>query len=61
MVLLYYPNHLATAVCFNGQVEGDYLLYNGKRYTVCDPTYIHAPVGLTMRDMDNSVAKIIVL
>lgn len=61
VVLLYYPNHLATAVCFNGQVEGDYLLYNGKRYTVCDPTYIHAPVGLTMRDMDNSVAKIIVL
>lgn len=61
VVLLYYPNHLATAVCFNEYVEGDYLLYDGKRYIVCDPTYIHAPVGLTMKDMDNSVAKIIVL
>ena len=61
VVLLHYPNHLATAVCFNEDVKGDYLLYDGKRYVVCDPTYIHAPVGLTMKDMDNSVAKIIVL
>ena len=61
VVLLYYPGHLATAVCFNEEVEGDYLIYEGKRYVVCDPTYIHAPVGLTMKDMDNSLAKIIVL
>lgn len=59
--LVYYPGHLAAAVCFNGDVPGDYIDINGKRYTVCDPTYIHAPIGLTMPGMDNSKAKVILL
>lgn len=61
VVLLYYPGHLATAVCFNQPVRGDYLDIKGKRYVVCDPTYIGAPVGATMPDMDNSTAKVIML
>lgn len=61
VVLLYYPGHLATAVHFNDDVEGDYLLCRNKRYVVCDPTYIGAPVGLTMPQMNNKEAKIIIL
>lgn len=61
VVLLYYPGHLATAVHFNTDVNGDYLLVNNKKYIVCDPTYIGAPVGDTMPDMDNQTAKVIVL
>ena len=61
VVLLYYPGHLATAVAFNKPVNGDYLTYKSKRYTVCDPTYVNAPVGKTMPGMDNKEAKIIVL
>ena len=61
VVLVYYPGHLATAVHFTDQVSGDYILLNGQRFTVCDPTYIDAPVGATMPDMDNSGAKIILL
>ena len=34
---------------------------NGKCYTICDPTYIGAPIGATMPDMDNKTAKIILL
>lgn len=61
VVLVYYPGHLATAVHFNTPVPGDYLSVDGIRYLVCDPTYIHAPIGMTMPDMDNSKAKIILL
>lgn len=61
VVLLYYPGHLATAVKFNSDVKGDYLMVKGEKYIVCDPTYIGAPVGETMPDMDNKKAKVIVL
>ena len=61
VVLLYYPGHLATAVHFNDDVNGDYLVVKGNKYIVCDPTYIGAPVGKTMTNMDNKTAKVIVL
>lgn len=60
-ILVYYPGHLATAVHFTDNVKGDYILLNGQRYIVCDPTYIGAPVGLTMPNMDNSKASVILL
>lgn len=61
VILVYYPGHLATAVAFNAPIEGDYINLNGKRYTICDPTYIGAPIGVTMPKMDNKTAKIILL
>lgn len=61
VVLLYYPGHLATAVAFSEEVYGDYLVYDNQRYIVCDPTYIGAPVGRTMPNMNNQEAQIIVL
>ncbi|MBR1516313.1 MAG: hypothetical protein IJ621_06170 [Paludibacteraceae bacterium] len=61
VVLLYYPGHLATAVAFNENVTGDYLVYNNRKYIVCDPTYINAGVGRTMPDMNNQQAQIIAL
>lgn len=35
VVLLDYPEHIATAVRFNGNVSGDYLMVNGRKYIVC--------------------------
>lgn len=61
VVLLYYPGHLAAAVAFSEEVAGDYLEYDNQRYIVCDPTYIGAPVGRTMPNMNNQEAQIIVL
>ena len=61
VVLIYYPGHLATAVNFTDYVKGDYIMIDGKRYVICDPTYIGAPVGLTMPQMDNTSAKVILL
>lgn len=60
-ILIYYPGHLASAVCFTEHVSGDYILVKGNRFVVCDPTYIGASVGHTMPDMDNSAANVITL
>ena len=59
VVLLHYPGHLATAVCFDADVSGDYMSIDGKRYIVCDPTYINADIGQAMPQFKYTVAKVI--
>lgn len=59
VVLLDYPEHIATAVRFNGNVSGDYLMVNGWKYTVCDPTYIGASIGMTMPRYKTVSAKVL--
>lgn len=61
VALVFYPGHLATAVCFDNNVNGDYIIIGGKKYIIADPTYIGADVGQTMMGMDNKTAKVIVL
>ncbi|MBO7120134.1 MAG: hypothetical protein J6W03_07445 [Bacteroidaceae bacterium] len=62
-ILVFYPGHLASGVCFTENVEGDYIDVKNERYVICDPTIIGAgaPVGVTMSEMDNSSASVIVL
>lgn len=61
VALVYYPGHLATAVCFGDDAEGDAMTVDGRRFLVCDPTYIGAPVGRQMRGVDGSRAEAILL
>lgn len=61
VILVYYPGHLATAVKFDEELNGDYISLNKDKYLVCDPTYIGAPIGMTMPEMDNKTAKVILL
>lgn len=61
VVLMHYPNHIAAAVCFNSDVSGDSVMHKGRKYIVCDPTFIGAPVGVTMPGMNNAEAEIIEL
>ena len=60
-ILIYYPGHLAMAVNFTDDVNGDYIMLQGKKYIVCDPTYIGANAGQTMTGMDNAKATVILL
>ena len=60
-ILIYYPGHLAMAVHFPEEVTGDYILLEGEKYIVCDPTYIAATVGRTMPGMNNNEARVILL
>jgi hypothetical protein len=59
VVLLHYPGHLATAVRFTENVQGDYLIVEGKKFVVCDPTYIGANIGRAMEQYKNTNAKVV--
>lgn len=61
VALVYYPGHLATAVCFNEKVTGDCYVVDDREYVVCDPTYINAGIGETMPGVDDSGAELIFL
>jgi hypothetical protein len=59
-VLLDYPNHIATAVCFTDDVQGDYVALEGERkYLICDPTYIGATIGMCMPQFRSVTPEII--
>ncbi len=60
-VLVYYPGHLAAAIHFNEQVKGDSYVYDGMEYTVCDPTYVGADVGMQMPELDCDAVRLIIL
>ena len=59
VVLLKYPDHIATAVRFSTHIQGDSLNYKGKRFVIADPTYINADVGQTMPKYKNAKVRII--
>lgn len=62
VVLLEYPDHVATAVCFAGEiVDGDYIEVDGKHYVLCDPTYIGADVGMAQPAYKSVSANIVKL
>lgn len=61
VVLVHWPGHLGTAVAFTEEVEGDYFTLDGRRYTVCDPTYIGANIGETMPQFKDVSAKLVKL
>ena len=48
VVIFCYKGHAACGVALPETVEGDSYMYEGRRYVMCDPTYIGAPVGATM-------------
>lgn len=56
---LAYTNHVATAVNFNKNIRGDYIMFKNKKYVICDPTYLDAPVGKSMPNFKNIRAEII--
>ena len=58
-VLLDYPKHIAAAVCLDEEVNGDYLLIDNKKYIICDPTFIGAPIGACMPEYRNTSPKVL--
>ncbi|PCH69166.1 MAG: hypothetical protein COC06_08135 [Bacteroidales bacterium] len=52
------PNHMFTGVDFH-TVIGDNVNFNGKPFTVCDPTYIGATVGVAMPEVLDTNLKVI--
>ena len=59
--LVYYPGHLACAVCFHENVKGDYLTFGNERFVIADPTYIGASVGMSMPGTDEKQVSALLL
>ena len=60
VVGLSYPGHVATAVYLK-QSTGDYIVHEGRRFTVADPTYVNARAGMTMPEYRNTRPDVIVI
>lgn len=61
VVLIDYPGHIATAVHFPMDMNGKSVDHKGKRYVICDPTYIGATVGMEMPEFSPSDRTVISL
>jgi hypothetical protein len=59
VVGLDYPDHVSVAVYFNTPMKGDHVIYDGKKYFICDPTYINAKAGMAPPSMRASKPEII--
>lgn len=57
--LVVYPGHVAAAVAFPTAEEGDYLTISGRRFLICDPTYIGVGIGVSMPDLRNQPVKVV--
>lgn len=62
VALVYTPGHLFTVVNFTEPTNGAYMIINGKKFTVCEPTCTNgAPVGWSGSKTDDPENKLIVL
>ena len=53
VVALTYFSHMAAAVSFSQPVDGYNFDVAGQTYTICDPTYINAPIGAVMPEYED--------
>ena len=62
VVLLSYPSHVSTAVRFNENVKGDYLVIDNQKYYICEPTWVSgAPAGLCPDQFKDKKPKVMPL
>lgn len=61
VVGLDYPGHIAAAVAFSKPISGDSIAFNGKKFTVTDPTYINATAGMTMPEVAGHQPKVVAI
>lgn len=54
-----FKNHLATAVNISTPTDGDTVIFQNKSYTIADPTYINANLGMTMPQYKNKTFELI--
>jgi len=59
VVGLDFPGHIATAVKFNTDVSGDYVMHQNQKYIISDPTYTNANVGMCMPQFKNATLSVI--
>ena len=61
VILVHYPGHLAMAVNFTEPVKGDHVMLDGRKFIICDPTFVGGNVGDTMTGMEDQPITAILL
>ncbi len=56
---LVFPGHAAAGIYFGPQAKGDAVTVDGKKYLVCDPSYIGADIGKAMPQISDRGLKIV--
>jgi len=54
-----FPEHYSTAVSFNEPLDGDYYFLNREKYYVADPTFLNAPIGVTIPEYSGLTPQLI--
>ena len=57
---LEFKEHVTLAVYFPGEEYGNYVVFEGKKYFICDSTYINATSGMIPGDLKLEKPKVIV-
>ena len=58
-IALNFPKHVNAAVAMGDNTTGDFIQYENRRYVICDPTYINAPVGYLPKEYSNIKPEVI--
>jgi hypothetical protein len=61
MISLGFSNHVTLAVHFPDEQQGDHLVYNGKPYFICDPTFINAKTGMLPAELKSEQPAVLEL
>lgn len=61
VLALGFPGHMATAIHFDQQPDGDFLTWQGKDYVVADPTFAGAPVGMLLTQVQGQKPQLILV
>lgn len=56
---LEFNDHITLAVNFPEEVKGTYILYQGQKFFICDPTYINAKSGMLPPDLEKEKPLVI--
>jgi hypothetical protein len=48
VAVLEFPSYYSLAIAYNENIDGDFYQWEGLKYTIADPTYQDAPIGLIM-------------
>jgi hypothetical protein len=63
VIALDYPGHIATAVALPEEItpSGKKYIFQGKKFTVTDPTYINSSIGMEMPQFKNTTPEFIAI
>jgi hypothetical protein len=59
VVGVHFPGYYSVAVCFDKPLEGDYYFWNRKKYSLTDPTFLNAPIGVMMPELSALTAQLV--